>query len=92
MKDTYQIYHNVFSFTNRLKARAVTMDTTLLRTNLASCLVGRAERWYTEELSNMTRIRLQTSSIAEWCDLLEKRFRDTRGQSLAALKRERYTI
>lgn len=38
-------YHDDFSFTNRLAACAVTMVITILRTNLASCLTGRAEQW-----------------------------------------------
>ena len=44
VKETHQVYHNVFSFTNRLKARAITMDIALLRNHLPSCLIGKAER------------------------------------------------
>lgn len=92
VKETHQVYHNVFSFTNRLRARAITLDVTILRTYLPSCLIGKAERWYTEELSNITRLGLQNSSIDEWCNLLEKRFCNPPGRSLAALEMERYTI
>lgn len=82
----------MFSFTNRLKARAVTMDATYLRNTLASCLKSKAKHWYTEELSNITRLGLQNASINEWCALLEMRFHDLPGKSLAALEQERYTI
>ncbi|KAI9776515.1 MAG: hypothetical protein M1816_005244 [Peltula sp. TS41687] len=33
-KETHQVYHNVFSFTNRLKAKAVTMGEFLLSSNV----------------------------------------------------------
>ena len=92
VKETHQVYHNVFSFTNRVKARAVTMDATLLRNNLLSCLIGESERWYTEELSPITRIGLQNTGINEWCEHLEQRFRDPPGRSLAASEQERYTV
>ena len=92
IKEMHQVYHNVFTFTNRLKAKAVTMDATLLRNNLTSCLTGEAKRWYTEEISHITRIGLQNTGINEWCDLLEQRFRDPPSRSLAALEQERYTV
>ena len=92
VKETHQVYHNVFSFTNRLQARAITMDPTILRYNLPSCLIRMAECWYTEELSNITRLGLQNTSINEWCDLLEQRFQDPPDRSLAALEQERYTV
>lgn len=92
VKETHQLYHNVFSFTNQLRAQAITLDIAILHTHLPSCLIGKAERWYTEELSNITRLGLQSISIDEWCSLLERRFRDPPGKSLAVLERERYTI
>ena len=92
IKETHQIHYNVFSFTNRLKTCTVTMDPTLLRNNLPSCLIGKTERWYIEEISNITRLGLRNSSIDDWCELLERRFRDPPRISLIALERERYTI
>ena len=68
------------------------MDPMVLRTNLPSSLIGKAERWYTEELSSITRVGLQNVSIDERCALLERRFRDPPGRSLTALEMERYTI
>ena len=43
VKENHNIYHNVFSFTNRLRVKADTMDVALLRQNLDACLLGSAE-------------------------------------------------
>ena len=43
VKDNHKVYHNVFSFTNRLGVKATTMDATTLRQNLDSCLLGAAD-------------------------------------------------
>ena len=43
-KETNQVHQNVFSFTNRLKTRAVTTDTAVLRAHLPSCFIGKAEQ------------------------------------------------
>ena len=90
--ENYRIYHNIFSFTNRLQECVVIMDPTVLRDNVPNCLIGKAKRWYTEELSNITRLGLQNSSINDWCDLLKQRFRDPPAKSQTALEMEQYTI
>ncbi|KAI9789601.1 MAG: hypothetical protein M1816_005910 [Peltula sp. TS41687] len=92
LKDTHQVYHNVFSFTNQLKAKAVTLGEALFSSNVANCLIGEAERWYTEEISNLTRRGLQIATIQEWSDVLEKRFRDEPSKSLLTVMQERYTV
>ncbi len=38
---------NVFSFTNRLRLKASTMDAALLRQSVDACLLGAAIDWYT---------------------------------------------
>ena len=52
------------------------MDVSILRQNLDTCLLGKAERWYTEELSNVTRVGLRgdLKDCEEWCKALETRF------------------
>ena len=65
------------------------MDVTLLRNNLANYLTGEAERWYTEELSEITRIGLQNATIDHWCSMLEERFRDPPNKAFTALEPER---
>ncbi|RKF71272.1 hypothetical protein GcC1_103017b [Golovinomyces cichoracearum] len=52
-------------------------------------LKGRAELWYTNEISNTTRAGLK-ASIENWCDELE--FRMSQGVTLEKLERLKYTI
>ena len=94
VKDNHNIYHNVFSFTNRLRVKATTMDPTVLRQNLDSCLLGAAENWYTNELAHLSRIGLRNDNdgVKEWCNALEARFRDSPSKSLVALEAIRYTV
>lgn len=91
-KETHRIYHNVFAFTDRLKICAITTDTKTTTTNLASCLINRAHRWYTEELSDMTREALQTTTIEVLRSALERRSWDSPDKALEALKKEIYPI
>lgn len=51
-KNNYNIYHNVFSFTNRLRVKATSMDAAVLRQNLDACLLGAADNWYTNQLDS----------------------------------------
>ena len=94
VKDNHNIYHNVFSFTNRLRVKATTMDPTVLQQNLDSCLLGAAENWYTNELAHLSRIGLRNDNdgVKEWCNALEARFRDSPSKSLVALEAIRYTV
>ena len=94
VKENHNIYHNVYSFTNRLRVKADTMDVALLRQNLDACLLGSAEQWYTNELSHVIRVGLRNdqNALKEWCDALESRFRDSPGKSLSIVEAIRYTI
>ena len=47
VKDSYNIYYNIFSFTNRVKVKATTIDPTLIRLNLDSCLLRKANNQFT---------------------------------------------
>ncbi|KAI9885632.1 MAG: T-complex protein 1 subunit beta [Watsoniomyces obsoletus] len=68
-KDNDQVYHNVYSFTNRVRVKSATMDAAVLRRNLDSCLRGRAETWYTEQLTDLQRIGLHPdpAGVTQWC-------------------------
>ena len=44
VKENHNVYHNVFSFTNRLRVKADIMNTTMLRQNLDAYLLGTAEQ------------------------------------------------
>ena len=77
VKDSHNIYHNVFSFTNRLHVKAASMDPAILQQDIESCLLGVADDWYTNQLSHVFRVGLRsdTNGVKEWCDALEVRFR-----------------
>lgn len=96
VKDHHNVYHNVFSFTNRLRVKVTTMDAAVLRQNLDTCLLGAADDWYTNQLTHLSRVGLRDSAgsdgIKEWCDALEARFRDSPGKSLTLLELIRYTV
>lgn len=94
VKETHNVYHNVFSFTNRLRVKATTMDPIMLRQNVESCLLGAADDWYTNQLTHISRVGLRNDpdGVKEWCDALEARFRDSPGKSLTLLESVRYTV
>lgn len=93
-KDSHNIYHNVFSFTNRLRVKASTMDIATLRQNVDACLLGTADDWYTNQLDDLARsgLRNDPDGVNQWCRSLEARFRDSPGKSLALLESVRYTV
>ena len=93
-KDGTNTYHNVFSFTARLRVKETSMDKLYLTQNLDACLLDKADSWYTTELSAASRLgmRLDPAGVATWCTMLEERFRDAPGKSLAALEAVRYTV
>ncbi|KAI0997352.1 hypothetical protein K3495_g10831 [Podosphaera aphanis] len=91
VKESYNIYHNVFSFTNRLRVKATSPEFASLARHIDTCLLGNANAWYTKQIDNTTRIGLRHSSVENWCNMLEKRFRNPPGKALAALEVMRYT-
>ena len=93
-KENKAIYHNVWTFTTRLRVKASTPESAqALRQNLDACLLGKAERWYTQELNNLSRsgLRNNPNGINAWCEALEARFREAPGISLTKLESLRYT-
>ena len=93
-KESKTIYHNVFSFTNQLHVKAIPENAIFLRKNLNTCLLGKADRWYTEELDHLVRSGLcnDPDGVTEWCSALERRFREAPGKLLAYLESLRYTV
>ncbi|KAL9591807.1 MAG: hypothetical protein Q9179_007352, partial [Wetmoreana sp. 5 TL-2023] len=69
----------------------VKADDGSLARNLDQCLLGKAERWYTEEISDITRAGLQTS-VDLWCKELEARFRESPNTALDKSEKARYTV
>ncbi|KAI0998999.1 hypothetical protein K3495_g9197 [Podosphaera aphanis] len=90
IRDTHNIYHNVFSFTNRLRIKKGPNSSITM--NLDECLLGEANQWYVEELSSITRNGLRYGTIEDWCSTLEKRFSEAPGKALVALEKSRYTV
>jgi hypothetical protein len=94
VKDKNTIYHNVFSFTNRIRVKAVFVNTVQIKQQLDECLLGRADTWYNQKLSHLQRVGLcsEETGVQEWCYQLESRFRPPQGKSLRTLKTIAYTI
>ncbi|KAI6245262.1 hypothetical protein HI914_06545 [Erysiphe necator] len=95
-QDGKTIYHDVFSFTARVKAITELKSSgpwspLNVATKLDLCLRGDAETWYTNELSPVTRAGLATN-LEFWCTALEKRFQQSPTVALDKLERSRYTI
>ncbi|SLM39500.1 hypothetical protein LPUS_10049 [Lasallia pustulata] len=94
-KEGYQIFHDVWSFTERVKSKAVTPELAkVIRKNLDACLLGKAKRWHTSETDAVYKsgLRNDPDSCTLWCKALESRFRKAPGISLSRLESLRYTI
>lgn len=64
--DNSTVYHNVFSFIARVKAKAWgviegNFSANRVASQLDQCLKGKAELWYTNEISRTTRAGLKAS-------------------------------
>ena len=94
-KENHQIYHNVYAFTNRIRVKASTSgNPRILRENLDTCLLGKAQTWFTEELDDVYRsgLRNDPNGVEVWASALERRFREAPGRALSTLESTRYTI
>jgi hypothetical protein len=93
-RDKVQVYHNVFSFTNRLKVKAQSVNVRNMRERLDECFLRRADTWrvHMQELNHLQRLGLRADGdgIREWCDALETRFRQP-PRSLRQLEAVLYT-
>ena len=58
VKDWDMIYWNVFSFTNWVWVKAITVESSLICQNLDFCLLSQADKWYTEELLHIQQLSL----------------------------------
>ena len=94
-KEGYQIFHDVWSFTERVKSKSTTPELVkVIRENLDACLLGKAKRWYTSETDAVGKngLRNDPDSCTLWCKALESRFRKAPGISLSRLESLRYTF
>ena len=94
VKNTHNIYHNVFNFINRLRIKITIMKTITLRQNVEFCLLRAVDDWYTNQLTHINKIKLRNDSngVKKWCDALKIKFRDSSKKSLILLKAIRYII
>ncbi|RKF64626.1 hypothetical protein OnM2_017071 [Erysiphe neolycopersici] len=86
-------YHDVFSFTNPIRAKADARESgqwvaASLAAKLDLCLKGEAELWYTNELSAITRAGLPTN-LKFWCSELERRFQESPSVTLNVQPRKK---
>ncbi|KAI0991403.1 hypothetical protein K3495_g16784, partial [Podosphaera aphanis] len=91
--DGKTIYHNVFSFIHRIKVNTTGVTSGCwANSNVAAklhlCLRGKAEKWYTNEISAVTRAGLK-AGVELWCQELEARFRESPSIALQRLERLR---
>ena len=92
-KDSYNIYHNVYSFITKLKVRSALHVDPPLQNNVENCLLGAAERSFTEELNELSCSGLRYDpSITMWCTALEPRFKQSPNRTLATLEQLRFTV
>jgi hypothetical protein len=68
------VYTNIYSFTNVLRKKGSTPEFATLPQYIHMSLLGSAKVWYDTELSNVTRVGLQHSTVEDWCHFLEQRF------------------
>jgi hypothetical protein len=73
------VYYNIFSFTDRLRFKANSIDADVIRQNINACLLGTAKDWYDNKLDRLSRsgLRHAPNGIIKWCKLLEERFHDS---------------
>ena len=94
VKDWNIIYWNIFSFTNWVWVKAITVEPSLVCQNLNFCLLDQADKWYTEELSHIQwlGLHLNINEAEEWCKVLELHFWDLSDRSLTMLEMTHYTV
>lgn len=92
-RDDKTVYRNVFNFTRRLRVNCRAYITAAIQRLIPRCLLGTANKWYIDELSDETRDRLGNGddSLDEWCRRLENRFREPPSKSHQRMRDARYT-
>ena len=92
MKNNYNIYHNVFSFTQRLWAIAVDEMVFIITKNLHFCLMNIVNSWYINELNDDSRRIYKIGFIQQWCIVLKRWFKESANQALTKFHQVQYTI
>ena len=61
VKENYNIYYNIFSFINRLRVKANTINIMILRQNLNTYLLDTAKQQYINKLLYIIRVSLRSN-------------------------------
>ena len=92
IKNNYNIYHNIFSFTQRLRMIIIDEMAFVITKNLHFCLMNIADSWYINELNDDFRRIYKIGFIQQWCIVLEKRFKKSANQALIKFHQVQYII
>ena len=92
MKNNYNIYHNIFSFTQKLQAIVVNEMAFIVAKNLHFCLMNIVNNWYINKLNDDSRRIYKIDSIQQWCIFLKKRFKKSVNQTLTKFHQIQYII
>lgn len=52
------VYYDIFSFTDRLRLKANSIDADVMRQNINACLLGTAKDWYDNKLDRLSKSML----------------------------------
>lgn len=86
-------WKNVYLFVDSFKYNAIDGRDALVKANLQTCLRGAAQRWYSEEIEDTTRLafRFAPEGLQLWANHLIERFKDSYATALKKLHSEKYT-
>jgi hypothetical protein len=87
------IWKNIYLFVDAFRFNSLQGREITVRSNLHSCLRGIAQRWYTEELENTTRLafRFAPEGIGLWTKHLIECFKNSVPSAVKKLWDEVYT-
>ena len=92
IKNNYNIYHNVFLFTQRFWAIIIDEMIFIITKNLHFCLMKIVDSWYTNKLNDDSRRIYKINFIQQWCIVLKERFKKPASQALTKFHQIQYII
>ena len=92
IKNNYNIYHNIFSFTQKLWMITVNEMVFIITKNLHFCLINIADSWYINKLNDDFYWIYKIGFIQQWCIVLKKQFKKFANQTLTKFHQVQYTI
>ena len=92
IKDNYNIYHNVFSFTQWFWTIAIDEMVFIIAKILHFCLMNITDSWYINELNDDFYWIYKIGFIQQWCIALKKWFKKSANQTLIKFHQVQYII